>query len=118
MTELADCKRLTLMVRVADVARSDIALTPARIYYRFATDDAIEDGELPPVKEDFRTLVTRLVNAAASKDGESKLGQDVRLSVFVDNRLSDLDTSEESLRRLVGELRAVADEFAFLSGFC
>lgn len=118
MSEINECRRLTLMMRVADVARADVALTPERIYYRFATDDSIEDGELPAGKEDFGDFAARLVDCVAAHENENQLKEDVKLSVFIDNRLSDVKASEESLRRLVGELCAVADEFAFLAGFC
>lgn len=118
MNDRKECRRLTVMMRVADVARADIALTPDRIYYRFATDDSIEDGELPASKEDFGALAARLNECAVARENECQLKQDVGLSLFVDNRICDVKASEESLRRLVCELRRVADEFAFLAGFC
>lgn len=110
--------RLTIMVAVSDTARADIALTPERIYYRFATDEAIEDGELPAAKEDFTTLAVRILSNVTARDNEKALPDDVRLTIFVNNRKSDITVSEESLRRMVDELHAVADEFTFLKGFC
>ena len=77
-----ECRRLTVMMRVADVARADIALTPDRIYYRFATDDSIEDGELPASKEDFGALAARLNECAVARENECPLKQDVGLSLF------------------------------------
>lgn len=112
-----DSRRLTIMMRVADVARADMALTPERIYYRFATDESIEDGELPPAKEDFDLLADRLLDCAKAKEGETPLAKDVKLSFFVSNRINDFAVSEQSLKRLVGELTLIADEFSFLKGF-
>ena len=118
MSVMSDSRRLTIMMRAGDVARADMALTPERIYYRFATDESIEDGELPPAKEDFDLLSERLVAALTANGGEQNLADDMSVKIFIDNRLSDIRISEASMRRLVAELRSVAEEFAFLGGFC
>ena len=117
MTADRHCNRLTIMMRVDDLARADVALTPDRIYYRFATEESIEDGELPGAKEDFDKLADDLLTAATAKDDERPLSEGVKVTIFVDNRISDIKISEESLRRLVGCLRHTAEEFAFLGGF-
>lgn len=118
MSEDKKIGRLTLMLMATDTARADIALTPDRIYYRFATDESIEDGELPGSKEDFDGLCRRLLSNATSRDTETPLSDEIKLSIFTDNRATDIKVSEQSLRRLVNELRAIAEEFAFLGGFC
>lgn len=118
MTDIDNCRRLTLMMRVADAARADIALTPERIYYRFATDETIEDGELPAAKRDFNELSKALITAASANEEDHDLSDDVKVSIFIDNRLAAIKLSENSLRRLVDELKVVAEEFAFLGGFC
>ena len=118
MKDLKDCNRLTVMMRVADTARADIALTPERIYYRFATDDTIEDGELPAPKEDFSVLAESIVKDAEANEGETPLGDDMKVEIYVDNRVSSIKVSEQSLRRLINRLKGVAEEFAFLGGFC
>lgn len=115
---MSDSRRLTIMLRVDDSARADMALTPERIYYRFATDDSIEDGELPPAKKDFDALQHDLITAATALPDERKLGPEVKVEIFVQNRLQPISVSEQSLRRLVAALGAIADEFAFLGGFC
>lgn len=117
MTDSCECNRLTIMMGVADMARADIALTPDRIYYRFATDESIEDGELPGPKDNFGRLTGDLLATAKAGEGERPLSDGVKVTVFVDNRLSDIKFSEESLRRLVHSLRHVAEEFAFIGGF-
>lgn len=102
---------------VADMARADIALTPERIYYRFATDESIEDGELPAAKEDFGALAAKILSSAEARADESPLGDGVKVTVFVDNRVTDIKFSEQSLKRMVSDLRNIAEEFAFLAGF-
>lgn len=113
-----DITRLTIMLGVSDTARADIALTADRIYYRFATDESIEDGELPAAKEDFATLAARIVAKAEAEAEEALLPDDVRVTLFVDNRLHRATVSEKSLRRMVDELCGIAEEFMFLRGFC
>lgn len=117
MTEMEqEIKKLTLMFAAGDVARADILLSPDRIYYRFATDDSIEDGQLPPYKGDFAALAADITSALPA--GKSSTDDNVKMTVFVDNRLSVVTSDIEVIRRTVGRLCDVADEFAFLRGFC
>lgn len=110
-------KRLTIMICAADTARADIALTPERTYYRFATDSSIEDGELGPVPGDFDSVTAGLVEAAAAREGEKPAAAEMRVQVFADNRLCPTPVSEESIGRLADALAALAPEFAFVQGF-
>ena len=118
MKDMKDCGRLTIMMRVADTARADVALTSDRVYYRFATEETIEDGELPAPKEEFGVLAEDIVKEAEAKEGETSLGSDMKVEIYVDNRVSGIKVSEQSLRRLVNRLKGIAEEFAFLGGFC
>lgn len=108
--------RLTLMMKVEDTARADIALTPDRTYYRFATDSSIEDGELGAV-DNFEALAAELIDAAIPKDGETPLPADVKLQLFVNNRLAPEHPTEQSLRRILKVIVPVFPEFSFLEGF-
>lgn len=106
-------KRLTLMVRIDDTARADIALTPERTYYRFATDSSIEDGQLAPVEVDYESLI----KSAKAREGEAPLAQGVLVQIFEDNRRCPVQISEPGLSRLVDALVPLAPEFAFMAGF-
>lgn len=108
--------RLTLMMKVEGTARADIALTPDRTYYRFATDSSIEDGELGAV-DNFEALSAELIDAAMPKDGETPLPADVKLQLFVNNRLAPERPTEQSLRRILRVIVPVFPEFSFLEGF-
>ncbi len=110
--------RLTLMFRYGDEARADVAITPDKVYYRFATDDSIEDGELPPLKTDFETFAGSIVENIKAKNGENNIDEQMKVEIFVDNRILQTDLSQQSLRRTVEMLYDEADEFAFLQGFC
>lgn len=111
-----EIKRLTIMLRVADVARADIMLVPERLYYRFATEDSLEDGELAAVP-DFAAVASELIEAAKAAEGEKSLADGMLMQVFVNNRLSTDAVSEQSLRRMVNCLLPIAAEFQFLHGF-
>lgn len=109
-------KRLSIMLRVDDTAHASIALTPERTFYRFATDDSIEDGEMGPVA-DFAETAATIADAAIPLEGETPLPSDVRMQVFADNVLMRHKPSVESLRRVVGLLAPLFPEFGFVETF-
>lgn len=109
-------KRVSIMLRHGDEAHASIALTPERTYYRFATDDSIEDGELAPVA-DFAAVSEALAAEALPREGEDPLPGHLRMQVFVDNVLIKEKPSRRAMRRLVDILEPLAPEFAFLSIF-
>lgn len=111
-----EIKRLALMVRVSDDARADIALTPDRSYYRIATDDSIEDGELHAVK-DFENAARAVVEAYTPLPGDAALGAEMRVQLFVNNRLQTPPATEGSLQRLIAAVAPLMPEFEFLYGF-
>lgn len=111
-----EIRRLTLMTRYSDDARADIALTPERTYYRFATDTTIEDGEVAAVP-DFAAAAASIVEAARPLDGETPLPAEMKVQLFVNNRLDTTPVTEQALRRMVEALQPLAAEFAFLRGF-
>lgn len=110
--------RLTLMFRYGDEARADVAITADKVYYRFATDDSIEDGELPAFKTDFEKLTSELTEAMKASEGEDEIDGEMKVEIYTDNRKSSTCVSRQSLRRAVEILTYEADEFAFLRGFC
>ena len=46
-------QRYTLMISVRDKARADIAVSADRIYYRFATADTVDEGDIRRTGEQF-----------------------------------------------------------------
>lgn len=116
--------QITIMMMVSDVARADIVITPQRTYYRFATDCSIEDGELKPV-DDFDGVVENILGSAVVLDKEKALSEDIKVQLFVNNRLWNHKgkgnepylPTEQSLARVIDCLVPLAPEFAFLSGF-
>lgn len=108
--------KITFMVMVADTARADIALTSERTYYRFATDTSIEDGELRAI-DNYERIVAQIVDAALPREGETALPSDIRMQLFVNNRINAERPTEQSLDRLLDILSVLFPEFSFLQGF-
>ena len=113
---MADINRITLMMRVDDTAHADIALTPDRSYYRFATDSSIEDGELGAIA-DFDATAAAIVDAAMPRDAETPLPPEMRFQLFVNNRLAPEAATEQSLRRVIAAVSPLWPEFSFIEGF-
>jgi len=111
-----DINRITIMVRVDDTARADLALTPERSYYRFATDSSIEDGELAAVA-DFSATAAAIVDAYMPGNDETPLPADLRMQLFVNNRLASETPTEQSLTRILDTIIPLHPEFNFLTGF-
>lgn len=111
-----ETKSVTIMIIAVDTARADVSITPARTYYRFATDSSIEDGEIAAVK-DFGDVAAALTEAAVPRDGEQPLPGEVKMQLYVNNRLTSGTATEQSLRRVVDILDGIAPEFSFLRGF-
>lgn len=109
-------RRLTIMLREADVAQASLALTPERTYYRFATEDSIEDGELAPIA-DFAAVAQTIAEAALPQEGEHPLPPETKMQVFVNNVVMRQAPTRESMRRVVDLLMPLAPEFAFVGGF-
>lgn len=101
---------------VADTARADIAITPERTYYRFATDSSLEDGELRAI-EHYDEIAAQIIDAAIPKDGECTLSSDLRMQLFVNNRIAPEKPTEQSLERLINIISDLFPEFEFLQSF-
>ena len=109
-------RHISLMFKVEDQARADLAFTPQRTYYRFATVSSIEDGELTPLKN-FESTIEELLIAAQPRPGEQKLPADVRFELFLNDSPLVTEATEQSLRRVISALQPHNPEFSFLKGF-
>lgn len=108
------------MISVRDKARADIAISADRIYYRFATDDTADEGDLPGPGEELDLFAARLSEAFRPGEGETPITDaDFSAKLFLDNKLqSGFALTPESIRRGTTLLRSRDDAFAFLLGFC
>lgn len=99
-------------------ARADVMLRPDRVYYRFATESQLEDGDLPGMGDRMSTAGERLLDALTAREGETPLDPDaLRVSVYVDNSARAVTASEQGVRRLADALARESAEFEFIKYF-
>lgn len=107
------------MLSVADRARADVTLTPDKVYYRFATEDTLEDGELPGKYPDvFGSFALKLLGSFRAGVGVSASTDPVRFTLFVNNTKAIPEVlNDTTLREFINLLANAFDEFDFLRGF-
>jgi hypothetical protein len=110
--------RITFMLKIEDNARADVAMTPDKTYYRFATLDTLEDGELPGLNEKFGNFAEDLLSSFNAGVGASADISPVKFTLFVNNRVAQpVILNNDTLRKFVSTLADKYDEFGFLAGF-
>jgi hypothetical protein len=110
--------RITFMLKIEDNARADVAMTPDKTYYRFATLDTLEDGELPGLGDNFGKFAEELLAAFNAGVGTSANIDPVKFTLFVNNRVAQpVILNNDTLRVFINKLAAAHDEFGFLCGF-
>ena len=110
--------RVSFMLSVTDVARADVTMTPEKTYYRFMTEDSLEDGELPGLKDDFAPTVSKAIEGFKAGVGVSSPTDPVKFSLFLNNRKVIPEIlNNGTLARFLDVLKTVYAEFSFLEGF-
>lgn len=104
------------MLSIPDKARADVMISPDRVYYHFATEDAIEDGDLLGPGDRIEPVCTRILDALQTLPGEDAL-PDVKLQLYVDNALKTCEWSRQSLLRATDQLTTLGEPLAFLRAF-
>lgn len=111
---------ISISFSAKDTARADVMLTTTRAYYRFATIDSCEEGEIPfnNALENF----SKIKQALNSSDAEP-MPQDVKCAV----RISDIynthieynnnNISQSAYNSLINITSRINDEFTFIRGF-
>ena len=115
---LATVDRVSFMLSVSDVARADVTMTPEKTYYRFMTEDSLEDGELPGLKDDFEPIVTKALEGFKAGVGVSSPTDPVKFNLFVNNRkvLPEI-LNNGTLAQFIEVMKGSYAEFSFLEGF-
>lgn len=108
--------RITFMLSLPDMARVDAALIPGKTYYRFATDDSIEDGELRPDEKLFEPLAQSLLGVfEAESDAASPGIEPLQFTLFVNNvRVTPATLTRATLRSFANLLADAHPEFGFM----
>lgn len=102
-----------------DTARADVLITPSRAYYRFATADTCEEGDLPCPTSG--TLFDEITNALNDNNGDL-MPTDVKHSVTIDygSTVQEYNNTRISLKSynfIISRISQLGDEFAFIRGF-
>lgn len=112
----ASVDRLTVMLSVPDVGRADVAMTADKTYYRFATDDSIEDGELPGLHERFSDAVLHALEAFSPGVNVAADIAPMRFTLFINNRsVAPAVLNPETLRTFTRRLANLYAEMAFVA---
>lgn len=80
--------RISFMLSLPDMARVDATLVPGKTYYRLATEDSLEDGELKSDGGSFNDFAADLLNTfSGGVEAPSDISP-LKFSLFVNNRLA------------------------------
>lgn len=111
---------ITISFSVENVALADVMLTPTRAYYRFATTDTREDGEIPCSNPP--DIFDKIIHALNNFDAEP-MPQEVKCSAIIsydDNSqiiYNNNNISQSAYSSLINILPQISDEFMFIRGF-
>lgn len=120
--------QITIMLLAPERARADVMFCADRAYYHFATDSSTEDGDLPGLGDRINDFGERLLQAVASRPGETPLEStdgnsigtsEVGLRIFVDNveQKRSIPLTRQGLQRLTRILGDYDDSLAFFTYF-
>lgn len=113
-------KSISITLSVENTARADVMLTDSRAYYRFATIDTCEEGEIPC--KNIPDVLDK-INLALNTHATEPMPQDVKYIVTIaidNNNQFKYDNNNISLlayRSLINILSQINDEFIFIRGF-
>lgn len=109
---------ISITFSVENTARADVMLTSSRIYYRFATIDTCEEGDIP--FNDIE-LIRRIEQTIQTSDSVL-MPCDVKCNITISTKNSEqmFDNNNISLttyNSLINILSRISDEFLFIRGF-
>ncbi len=109
-----------ITIAVDNTARADVLLTSSRAYYRFATTDTCEEGEMPYCNS---AEIFDSINQTLSTNEQEPMPHDVKCIVTITsngNNKTKYDNENISLTAynlLINTLSRISDEFMFVRGF-
>lgn len=111
---------ITITFSVKETARADVLFTNSRAYYRFATIDTCEEGEIPC--NNTLDIFDRIISALTSHDAEP-MPHDVMCSVTISNedsqtiKYNNNSISQSAYNSLINIISQICTEFMFIRGF-
>lgn len=113
-------KSFSITLSVENTARADVMLTSSRAYYRFATIDTCEEGDMP--YENIVEVFNKISHALTSNDSEP-MPSDVKCIISItnddnsNNEYNNQNISLSAYNNLINILSRISDEFMFIRGF-
>ena len=111
---------VTITFSVENTARADVMLSNSRVYYRFATVDTCEEGEMPC--SETEEIIDKITQSINDGNGEP-MPIDVKCIVTIihdDGAKTTFDNSSITLasyNALINILSHIGNEFMFVWGF-
>lgn len=111
---------ISISLSVENVARADVLLTTTRAYYRFATIDTCEEGDMPYGNA---CDVFNKIEQAIATHSTTQMPQDVKCVITITNdddsknNYNNSNISLYSYNSLINILSRINDEFMFIRGF-
>ncbi len=111
---------ISISLSVENVARADVLLTTTRAYYRFATIDTCEEGDMPYGNA---CNIFNKIEQTISTHSATEMPQDVKCVITItndDGSKNDYNNSNISMpsyNSLINILSRISDEFMFIRGF-
>ncbi len=107
--------RLTFLLTDDLNIRADVSISMDKIYYRFATPDSVEDGELPIKQDASARLIAELLESIDTA-GKSEDIAPLRFKIYVNNQVhKPKSLSVKTLSNFIDTLAADHAEFTFLN---
>ncbi len=111
----ATIERVTFMIAYGEEMRCDATLTRDKTYYRMMSDDTLEDGELPGLKERFDEKVKALIDSFRAGVSMSSSIEPIRFKLFVNNlQVTPAVLNKDTMRDFIDKLADMYDEFRAL----
>ena len=113
-------KSFSITLSVENTARADVMLTSSRAYYRFATIDTCEEGDIP--YENIVEVFDKIGQALDSNDSKP-MPSDVKCIISItnddnsNNEYNNQNISLSAYNNLINILSRISDEFMFIRGF-
>ena len=110
----------SITLSVENTARADVMLTSSRAYYRFATIDTCEEGDMP---YENAVEVFDKINQALSTTDSEPMPIDVKCIISIINKdktktdYNNQNISLSAYNSLINILSRISDEFMFIRGF-
>ena len=111
---------ITITLSVENTARADVMLSSLRAYYRFATIDTCDEGDMP---YENAVEVFDKINQALSTTDSEPMPNDVKCIISIINKdktktdYNNQNISLSAYNSLINILSRISDEFMFIRGF-